>query len=102
MRFFHHGVVGKKGGTTVGYEWVDKESGKMLVTFARCSDHPDSTDVFDKTKARLICEGRLKKGIKFKAVEKPKDMDRYEFLIGLILENDKETKARYGTHKRAA
>lgn len=101
MRFFHTGEEGKKGGTTVGYEWLDKDAGTMLVTFARCSEHDNSTDTFSKKKGRLICEGRAKLGIKLKEVQKPENMDRYEFLLRLVRENDQVAKEAYGTRKPA-
>lgn len=102
MRFFHQGKEGDKGGTTVGYTYLDKNNkNKMLITFARCSDHPTSTDVFSKAKSRLICAGRLAKG-KFMQVEKPEDMDRYEFLLRLIEENDKKVKEQYGQRLHGA
>lgn len=96
IRFFHNGKVGQKGGTTVGYLFVDKERNKMLVTFARCSDAKNSTDTFSKEKSRFICRGRIEKGVKVQLVEKPAGMDRYEFLLGLIADNDKRVKEARG------
>lgn len=86
----------------MGYQLLDKEGNKMIVTFARCSDNKNSTDVFSKKKARLICTGRMAKGIKIQLVEKPANMDRYEFLLGLIAENDRTVKERRGQKQKTA
>src|SRR5689334_16236229 len=92
IRFFHSGVEGKKGGTTVGYVKLDKEGNKMLVTFARCSDALNSTDTFSKKKSRFICAGRMAKGVKVLLVEKPVGTDKYEFFLKLIKENDQRVR----------
>ena len=94
IKFFHQGIEGKKGGTTLGYQQVGE--GKYIVTFARCSDAPKSTDVFNKKKSRLICIGRMAKGVKVRVAEKPVGMDKYEFFKTLIAENDQRVKEQYG------
>lgn len=70
---------------TVGYERVDREGRKLLVTFARCSER----DVFSKAKARLICKGRMRKGVKIFEVSIPEGKDRYQILLDEALKHEK-------------
>lgn len=81
MKFFHirakheDGTPKCTGGITAGYEKINDR--KLLVTFARCSER----DVFNKAKARLICEGRMRKGVKTLEVIIPEGKDRYQTLL---------------------
>lgn len=100
MKFFHTGKSNTKGGTTLGYELLAGNPNKMLVTFSRCSSAAESTDLFSKKKGRLICLGRLQKGM-FLEVEKPAEMGKYEFFLGLVAQNDEKVKAEYGMRKHA-
>lgn len=83
MKFFHirakhkDGTPKCTGGITVGYERLDNKGRELLVTFARCSER----DVFNKAKARLICEGRMRKGVKTFEVVIPEGKDRYQTLL---------------------
>lgn len=102
VKYFHIGTSGKKGGTTLGYEVIEKSadgSMKMLVSFSRCSDAPESNDVFDKKKGRLIAAGRLRIPGKHVLVEKPADMGKYDFLKELVKKNDELAKMSYGQRK---
>lgn len=90
MRYFYLLNKDEKGSitlhgphTVVGYERVVDD--KYLVTFARCSER----DRFNKKKARLICDGRLRKG-KFIETEVPEGMDRYEHFINLAKANEQK------------
>jgi hypothetical protein len=92
------GRVLSTGGTTIGYEKVNKDGKLLLVTFARCSEN----DVFNKKKSRLICSGRFRKG---KYVELKHDgKDIYETLIKAAITHEETIqaeKARLGIKTRA-
>lgn len=99
LRYFHlphQSITGGQVTTTVGYQRVEKGSPKLIVAFARCSEN----DTFNKKKAHLICEGRMRKG-KCELVTIPENMDKYEFLTKLVVDHDKKVKdAR--TQKKAS
>ena len=77
----------------MGYVPYQAEKGarhKLRITFARCSER----DVWDKTKAHLICTGRLRVG-KFTEINRPKKGQLYRTLIREIKANDQRVKKAY-------
>ena len=97
MRYFHirakkDGIILPTGGSTVGFEILDKDKTTFAVTIARCSER----DVFNKARARAICSGRMAKGKKVQHVTRSAEMDIYEFLGRLVVENDAKVRSAKG------
>ena len=99
VKYFHTGVSGQKGGTTVAYETVSKgEDGslRLMVAMSRCSTSPESTDVFDKKKGRLISAGRLRTPGKHMEVVVGPEESKYDVFQRLCKAADIATEASYG------